>query len=164
MLFQSKPGEVTQAVKDAIDEGYRHIDCAHYYLNEAEVGIAIKEKISSGVVKREELFITSKLWSTFLRPDLVEVSLNESLKNLGLEYLDLYLIHWPCALKVSENSGEYVWDSFFEKKIVFYSCSCVFRKKEISYQHEMMIPSFVTSAMLTMWIPGRLWRKQSRKN
>lgn len=87
-------------MKDAIDAGYRHIDCAYYYENEAEVGVAIREKIASGAVKREDLFITSKLWSTFMRPDLVEASIKESLKNLGLDYLDLYLIHWPVALRV----------------------------------------------------------------
>jgi len=95
----SKPGEVKQAVEDAIDAGYRHLDCAYAYLNEKEVGDAIKNKINAGVIKRADLFITSKLWNTFHSKHLVETALKETLTNLGVEYLDLFLIHWPMGFQ-----------------------------------------------------------------
>ncbi|XP_046542343.1 putative aldo-keto reductase family 1 member C8 [Haliotis rubra] len=83
------------AMKTAIDVGFRHLDAAWYYNNETDVGQAIKEKIEDKTVTREELFITSKLWSNFMAPERVEEAVRISLNDLGVSYLDLYLVHWP---------------------------------------------------------------------
>lgn len=91
-VFMSKDGEeVYNAVRAAIDAGYRHIDTAAAYGNEASVGKAVRE---CGV-PREEIFVTTKLWNTHIRAGTNREAIEESLKLLGLEYVDLYLIHWP---------------------------------------------------------------------
>ena len=90
--WQTPDGDVAvSSVRCAIESGYRHIDTAQVYGNEASVGCGIKE---SGV-SRDKLFITTKLWNTKHSFDLVISSFEESMKKLGLEYLDLFLIHWP---------------------------------------------------------------------
>lgn len=85
---------IAEAVKDAIESGYRHIDCAAVYGNEHLIGPALREAMMSGV-RREELWITSKLWNDKHDEKDVIPACEKSLKDLGLDYLDLYLIHWP---------------------------------------------------------------------
>ena len=103
--YKSKPHEVEEAVYTALKSGYKHIDEAYKYQNEAEAGAAIKRYIDETKTPREDLFITSKLWNTFhSRP---EEALDKSLELLGLEYVDLYLMHYPVPLAPGINDDAY---------------------------------------------------------
>ena len=93
--WQAGPGEVGAAVRAALDAGYRHIDCAACYGNEAEVGAVFKEVFGSGLIQREDVFITSKLWNSEHKPENVKAACLQTLEDLGLGYLDMYPIHWP---------------------------------------------------------------------
>nr|WP_282165318.1 aldo/keto reductase [Cellulophaga baltica] len=108
--FRSEPNEVYNAVLSAIKIGYRHIDCAAAYGNEKEVGNAIAEAIKQGLVTRNDLWVTSKLWNASHGEENVIPALNQTLEDLQLDYLDLYLIHWPVALKTGTEMPEKVSD------------------------------------------------------
>lgn len=110
--WKSATGEVYTAIKEALAMGYRHIDCAHIYGNEDEIGQAFQDAFQEGVLKREELWVTSKLWNNAHAPADVRPALEHTLKNLKLDYLDLYLIHWPVAIKpglgMPQNAQDFV--------------------------------------------------------
>lgn len=93
--WKSTKGDVGRAVSTAIEMGYRHIDCAPIYTNEREIGESFNAVLSSGQVQREDLWITSKLWNNAHAQKHVRPALERTLKDLQLDYLDLYLIHWP---------------------------------------------------------------------
>lgn len=94
-VFQIPEDQTAEVVKNGIINGYRLIDTAAIYGNEKGTGIGIKEGLKATGLKREDLFITSKVWNNHLTYDETIAAFNESLAKLGLDYLDLYLIHWP---------------------------------------------------------------------
>jgi len=100
-------------VYEAVKQGYRHFDSASDYGNEKEVGMGLKRAMEDGLCTREELWITSKLWNTFHHPDHVPAALQRSLEDLQLDYLDLYLIHFPIALEFIPFEERYPPEWFF---------------------------------------------------
>lgn len=97
--FHSDNPDLEEKMEDIIVEsirlGYRHLDCATAYQNEEVVGGAIAKAIDTGLVKREELYVLSKLWNKHMSPEEVIPACEDSLRMLGLDYLDMYVVHWP---------------------------------------------------------------------
>ncbi len=112
-------GEVCEeAVFEAIKAGYRHIDTAGAYGNERSVGLGVKAALKEGIIKdRSDIFITSKLWNTNRSYSKAFKAFEKSMRNLDLEYIDLYLIHWPANSKKYKNPSEInreTWKAFEE--------------------------------------------------
>jgi diketogulonate reductase-like aldo/keto reductase len=112
-----KTAAVKPAIKAALEVGFRHIDGAEVYRNEELVGEALREALEAGTVKREELFVTTKVWNNNHRPDRVKLAFEASLRRLQLDYLDCYLIHTPFAFQPGDEQypmnekGEPIYDS-----------------------------------------------------
>lgn len=98
-LWKVDRSDTAAVVRDAIGVGYRHLDCACDYGNEIEVGAGIRTALSEGLCTRDDLWVTSKLWNTYHRAEHVRPACEKSLQDLGLDYLDLYLIHFPIATR-----------------------------------------------------------------
>ncbi|MDT5178473.1 MAG: hypothetical protein QOJ95_2671 [Mycobacterium sp.] len=99
----SDSSETRSATRAAIQVGFRHLDCAERYRNEEEVGLALKDAFADGLVRREDLFVTTKLWNNNHRPERVKPALQASLNRLGLDEVDLYLVHTPFAFKPGDD-------------------------------------------------------------
>jgi len=99
----SDAAATTSATRDALEAGFRHFDCAERYRNEREVGEALQAGLAAGGLKRETIFVTTKLWNSNHRPERVEPAFEASLDRLRLNYLDLYLIHTPFAFQPGDE-------------------------------------------------------------
>lgn len=102
--WQSAPGQVQKAVAHALKSGYKLIDCAYCYGNEDEVGAGLAEAFAAGI-KREDIFVVSKVWTTY--NTRTELGLDKSLKSLGLDYVDLFLVHWPLLMNPEGNHDKF---------------------------------------------------------
>jgi D-xylose reductase len=113
-LWKIDPAQSAQVVFDAAQIGYRHFDAACDYGNERQVGDGLQRIMKEGVCRRQELWVTSKLWNTYHAPEHVRPAVERSLRDLQIEYLDLYLIHFPIALKFVPFEKRYPPGWFFD--------------------------------------------------
>lgn len=103
--WQAAPGVVADGVYHALKAGYRLLDCAYCYGNEAEVGQGLARAVSEGVVAREDVFVVTKVWATY--NTRVQLALDKSLANLGLGHVDLLLVHWPLLMNPEGNDDKF---------------------------------------------------------
>ena len=113
-LWKLDQSETTSIIVDGIKSGYRHLDSAADYGNEIQVGEGIKRVLDQGICRREDLWITSKLWNTFHHPEHVLPACEKSLRDLGIDYLNLYLIHFPISLKYVDFDTRYPPEWIFD--------------------------------------------------
>ena len=113
-LWKIDKPDTANLVHAAVEAGYRHLDSAADYGNEKEAGEGIKSALAAGLCQREELWVTSKLWNTYHRPEHVRAACEKTLSDLALDYLDLYLIHFPIALKFVDFDVRYPPEWFFD--------------------------------------------------
>ena len=106
-LWKIPQEDTADAVVEAVRAGYRHFDSAADYANEEQTGEGLSRAMADGLVARDDLWITSKLWNTFHAPEHVEEACRKTLADLGLDYLDLYLIHFPIALQYVPIAARY---------------------------------------------------------
>lgn len=118
---EGSKGETHKAVIHALNAGYRHLDCAWFYQNEEEVGSGIREFLSQNPsVKREDIFITTKVWNHLHEPEDVEWSLKNSLEKLHTPYIDAFLIHWPIAAERNADRSVKIGSDGKVSKIVLH--------------------------------------------
>ena len=113
-LWKLDQSETADTIVNALKSGYRHLDSAADYGNEIQTGEGIKQAVNQGICSREDLWITSKLWNTFHRPEHVLPACKKSLQDLATDYLDLYLIHFPISLKYVDFDTRYPPEWFFD--------------------------------------------------
>ncbi len=116
-LWKVEKPAVPGLVEEAVRCGYRHFDCASDYGNEAEIGEGLQRVLGSGICPRKELWVTSKLWNTNHAPEHVRPACERSLRDLRLDYLDLYLIHFPIALEYVSPDARYPAGWFFDPDV-----------------------------------------------
>lgn len=111
------PVATREATRAALETGFRHLDCAERYRNEEAVGAAIRDAIGAGVLRRDELFLTTKLWNSNHRPERVRPAFEASMRRLGMDYADAYLIHTPFAFRPGDDQdprdaqGQVIYDA-----------------------------------------------------